>query len=599
MHRFLERSRSICVAACVVAVASCVQVASSAQARAPEDSPRASRPYPSARTLLEIPTVVDNPAVPRPSGNAFSPFVTARPDGRQLLVWRDWDARARSGSLYVSSRTAANQPWRARKRIGERVGSEITRLLTGPDGTTAVAWLEGSPVPAGITGASDTRVRLRVLPPRGARWSPAYTVGSARKPSRIENLQAVVGPNGDVTVAWLHSDACSQEESKTLVCTSLHARTLAQGARALGPSRALAQVQTDDIDITLSPDGSLTAGWANALDFFAARLPAGADGWSAATRVAPLDWLGASGTGRARLQANADGRVLYVWALAEIGASGPGHNDLSAVVFDPATGAWSPPVAIATTSGDLSYRPIVTLDAEGRFLVVAGEAKPGGHAALTAYSSANGVGWSRATVLDRLLPNDTFQFVATASGPPAILHATPSGRSARLKLVVRDGIGPSWERPLTLSRNAVVGFSQTVGGTLPYSAATSRDNTFVAAWETPLGIDSATTLHARTPARVLLRPRQAVGRRLTSRLTLAGRVRYLAIEVQSGFLRPNGHVVVTIDGRWRRHATVRNGHGTVMLPREIARGRHVASATFAGDRRTAPRRSKTIAFRVH
>lgn len=537
----------------------------------------ATAPYPaSVRSVLTIPT---------PSLHALDPQVTVRPDGRQLLLWREWNERAKASSLYVSTRRSLTQPWRRMARLTTRLVSDVARIATGPDGTTAVLWKDGPKVaPSGVTYAGI--LRLRIMPPGGARWSRTYTIDDARHPHGIRDFAVTVAPDGDVTVVWLRSRPCGADGRQ--VCGSLSALTLERASGTLRNRRTLDAV-ADDLDITRSPDGSITAAWAKGLDFMAARLPAGAGAWSAPAQVSPSDWLGASGTARGHVQAGPDGRVLYVWELARTTRAEVQRDDLSAAVLDPATGKWSAPVVLADRGDDDGrYEPIVTLDPEGRFVVVAAVPTSSG-TSLIAFTSADGVTWTRATVLARKAPDATYRFVATASGPPAILYAASNGRSERLWLIARDGAGPGWRPPIELSRNARAGMRGIEGRLLPYSGATGPDGTFIAAWEQrPFGVMSATVIRKRTPARVRLRLHRWTLRNRTHRL--------LEVRVASGFLRPRGQAVVTIDGSWRRRVKVRDGVGTVRLPR-LGRGRHVATATFTGNRVLAPARARALTFR--
>jgi hypothetical protein len=511
--------------------------------------------------------------------------VTVRPDGRQLPLWQEWHERAKSSALYVSSRRSLTQPWRRMLRLSTRLGSDIARIVTGPDGTTAALWKDRPRVSPRARLTEAGVLRLRVMPPRGNRWSRVYTIDAARHPDGIRDFVAAVAPNGDVTVVWLRHRRCGAER---LVCGSLNARTLERETGTLRGTRTLDAVM-DDFAIARSPDGAITVAWSHGLDFMAARLPAGAGAWAAPAQVSPSDWVGAYGSGRAQVQAGSDGRVLYVWELARTTRAGVHRDDLSAAVFDPATGTWSAPVVLASGGDDSGrFEPIVTLDPDGRFVVVAAVPTPSG-ASLTAFTSADGVAWTSATVLGRKAPTATYRFVATAAGPPAILYAPSDRRSERLWLIARDGAGPAWRRPIELSGDARGGVWGIDGRLLPYSAATGRDGTFIAAWEQrPFGVASATAVRTRARARVRLG---------LHRWTERGRlVRMLEVRVTSGFLRPNGQAVVTVDGTWRRRVRIRDGVGIVRLPR-LARGRHVATAAFAGNRVLAPARARTLVVR--
>lgn len=127
----MGRKRHLCarIGAALLAISGLASAWSGSAAAADID---ATAPYPaSVRSVLTIPT---------PSLHALDPQVTVRPDGRQLLLWREWDERAKASSLYVSTRRSLTQPWRRMARLTTRLVSDVARVATGPDGTTAVLW---------------------------------------------------------------------------------------------------------------------------------------------------------------------------------------------------------------------------------------------------------------------------------------------------------------------------------------------------------------------------------------------------------------------------------------------------------------------------
>ncbi|MCB5168843.1 VCBS repeat-containing protein [Streptomyces bambusae] len=157
------------------------------------------------------------------------------------------------GSVETVSRPAADTAWDAPARFtGPHPGLQATSVAAGADGTFALTW---------VTVEEDDEVgslRAAVREPGSPTWksTTGLPVRSHESPSGAP--EPLIGPRGEVTLAWWQ-----REYDSDMADSDLAATTLPPGSAVWPRSRAIVPAMDDRgaSDVSLGADGTVRALW--------------------------------------------------------------------------------------------------------------------------------------------------------------------------------------------------------------------------------------------------------------------------------------------------------------------------------------------------
>ncbi|MFF9684856.1 FG-GAP-like repeat-containing protein [Streptomyces sp. NPDC014623] len=217
------------------------------------------------------------------------------PDGTATVAWAH--NVAEGTTTKVVEKAAGATGWSTPAQLSAPAEGGGPRLSTGPDGTTAVAWVRYRE----DDGGSD--VVSAVRPAAGGGWGPLHTSAVGDSAQLREPL---VGPDGDVTLVWVdYQDVYGVRTSTRSAATGDWS-----GIRTLSGAYV-----PEQFDAGIGADGTVQVGWVqdeeSGRSFFTAARTDGA--WTPATKLskAPSDYAeGAVAVGP-------DGNATAVWAQGE------------------------------------------------------------------------------------------------------------------------------------------------------------------------------------------------------------------------------------------------------------------------------------------
>ncbi|MFD9541482.1 FG-GAP-like repeat-containing protein [Streptomyces sp. NPDC060022] len=231
------------------------------------------------------------------AANAYWPQAAVAADGTITVAWAHNVAEGMT--VNIVSKTAGATGWAAPSAVSAPNEGGAPVLTSGPDGTTAVAWV------AHREGAGEPDVVSAVKPAGSGQWGALHTIPSA---SSAQLGSTLVGPNGDVTLVWIdYSDSAIGVRTATRSAatdTWSAVKTLSSG------------YVPEQFDANIGADGTVQVGWAQddataeegSRVFFTAARDNGV--WTTATELSKAP----SGYAAGAVSVAPDGNATAVWA---------------------------------------------------------------------------------------------------------------------------------------------------------------------------------------------------------------------------------------------------------------------------------------------
>jgi hypothetical protein len=332
-----------------------------------------------------------------------SPSLTTEHDGSALLAWslHDVTPTSATGTVWVAEKHLRSDRWTNVVRVSRSVAGNPneTRVAAGPDGTTAVAWVNR-------TSEHSATLWVSIRPP-GHTWSAPLALSGSGPNADVNTDELSIDQRGDVTAVWY-----LEPNGEVL------SRTWSSSTQEWGQVTALAGVET--LGITTAASGEIVVvGDRNPGTYVAdSRSPV------TGTWLAPVPiWTwngyegvpGASGFSPADpiVYAASDGVTVAVWSIVSAppaGFAASVENRLLASVRS-AAGGWSAPTVLDTTSdAGFDYQYQIDGDSDGGVTILAGHELNAEHQAVVAYTSDPGASsWSAATLHSPISTADAFR----------------------------------------------------------------------------------------------------------------------------------------------------------------------------------------------
>src|SRR6185437_15313229 len=364
-------------------------------------------------TWLAGPGIVD-------LSDPFEPSLAVH--GRSTLL--AWPEELRTGvwRLWTASRTLPWQSWGDRVDVDNSAQPWLTRMMTGPDGLTSLAWGRRD-------NSRQESVMVRLMARGSGRWGRVTTLATMFGPENsftgLADVRVWVQPTGAVTVAWMYDFTVGHSDYVPIYERTLSPRTGRWGHRVTVASNSDGVL----FSLTGARDGELTACFQD----FVTTLAPGASKWSALLDISVKGWTFELGGYDEAAVSNLDGTTVAAWSVYTSGGTAPQGYGLYVSVRQAGSSHWSAPTELDLTPDinfDGYYDPVLLLDGNDRFLLVAGHRLSPKKRSIIAYrSNSTGTAWTPTTIGSSSALADPF-------------GAFADGRGQALMIFQRGGDGP-------------------------------------------------------------------------------------------------------------------------------------------------------------
>src|SRR6185437_1138440 len=270
-------------------------------------------------TWLAGPGIVD-------LSDPFEPSLAVH--GRSTLL--AWPEELRTGvwRLWTASRTLPWQSWGDRVDVDNSAQPWLTRMMTGPDGLTSLAWGRRD-------NSRQESVMVRLMARGSGRWGRVTTLATMFGPENsftgLADVRVWVQPTGAVTVAWMYDFTVGHSDYAPIYERTLSPRTGRWGHRVTVASNSDGVL----FSLTGARDGELTACFQD----FVTTLAPGASKWSALLDISVKGWTFELGGYDEAAVSNLDGTTVAAWSVYTSGGTAPqGYGLYVSVRQDPRTG---------------------------------------------------------------------------------------------------------------------------------------------------------------------------------------------------------------------------------------------------------------------
>jgi len=386
-------------------------------------------------------------SLPQGAGG-FAPVTTVH-GSRSIVVW----SVARGNYLCNLWSATAAAPWGgwptpALLDTQALSGWLFNRLVTGAGGETALVWLRQD-------DPGHVSLHVRLMSADAHEWGPDTTLVSVPWVSggpEMGDFRVWVAPSGAVTVAWM---ALKDDGGPEPI--------MERSWDPLSAAWSAARVISDDahgalLSLTGAANGEVTAAWNHWWQYDVSTLEPGATAWTAPLDLAPGGWTFGLFRNTFPVVTNHAGTTVAAWSEYTTGGSASG-NILYVCVRPAGSTEWGSPVPLVNASdADFNYDPQLVLDANDRFLLVAGTYLTATTRSLAAFSAdSTAQTWDSSTLVPSVAWTDAFEVAGDAQGGVVVLFDRGGSVGyATTSLYATERVDPSasWSSPELLSVTA-------------------------------------------------------------------------------------------------------------------------------------------------
>jgi hypothetical protein len=300
------------------------------------------------------PQRLDNPALP---GDATNPQLAVNAADSVAVVWQQPDGH--HTAIFASRLLAGSGQWLPAIELDHGRANAYSPVVTAtPDGGFTAAWQQGAPGHESVLVAHVTAATTGTF--HAANWGPPRRISPAGVPA--QNPVLTTSPQGQTTIAWVQGKDAARRIATQQLGDKGHGEsrtTTLESPTFHGAALAPALVSDAAGNITLAWEQADVASPVQArYAILASRFDAETQRWGVPL---PLDDPKQASAGNPVLVADAAGNVTAAWYQ-----DGPRGMQVQAARYDPGSARWSAATLLSDTRTTVQASfPALAVDAAG------------------------------------------------------------------------------------------------------------------------------------------------------------------------------------------------------------------------------------------